>query len=84
MVGLTEVGKKCQPAFRRAAQARGPGPGHRMDPRVVLYDEPTTGLDPFVPTSSTGLILKLKKEIKVTSVVVTHDMHTVMKVATAS
>lgn len=43
-------------------------------PSIVLYDEPTTGLDPQIADSINRLILKLSKQLKVTSVVVTHDM----------
>lgn len=43
-------------------------------PAIMLYDEPTTGLDPQIADSINRLILKLSKEFKVTSIVVTHDM----------
>lgn len=52
-----------------------------MNPRIVLYDEPTTGLDPIRADTINDLIIKLKHEIKVTSVVVTHDMASAFKVA---
>ena len=52
-----------------------------MDPEVVLYDEPTTGLDPVRSDVINELILKLQREINVTSVVVTHDMTSAFKVA---
>lgn len=52
-----------------------------MNPQIVLYDEPTTGLDPLRADSINDLIIKLKHEIKVTSVVVTHDMASAFKVA---
>lgn len=45
-----------------------------MEPDVLLYDEPTTGLDPINVSRITDLILHLKKTLKMTSVVVTHDM----------
>jgi phospholipid/cholesterol/gamma-HCH transport system ATP-binding protein len=51
-----------------------------MDPRVILYDEPTTGLDPIRSDVINELILKLKREMSVTSIVVTHDMHSALKV----
>jgi phospholipid/cholesterol/gamma-HCH transport system ATP-binding protein len=51
-----------------------------LDPRVILYDEPTTGLDPIRSDVINELILKLQRELKVTSVVVTHDMHSAFKV----
>ena len=43
-------------------------------PQIVLYDEPTTGLDPIVSDSIDKLILRVRDRFKVTSVVVTHDM----------
>jgi phospholipid/cholesterol/gamma-HCH transport system ATP-binding protein len=43
-------------------------------PQIVLYDEPTTGLDPIVADSIDQLILRLRDQIKSTTVVVTHDM----------
>ncbi len=52
-----------------------------LDPQVVLYDEPTTGLDPITSDVINELILKLKRELKVTSVVVTHDMKSAYKIA---
>jgi len=44
------------------------------DPEIVLYDEPTTGLDPIVSDSIDKLILRVRDRLNVTSVVVTHDM----------
>ncbi len=52
-----------------------------LDPEVVLYDEPTTGLDPIRSDIINELILKLNDELHVTSVVVTHDMASAFKVA---
>ncbi len=52
-----------------------------MDPEVVLYDEPTTGLDPIMSDVINELILQTRSRREVTSIVVTHDMHTVRKVA---
>ncbi len=43
-------------------------------PEIVLYDEPTTGLDPIVADSIDQLILRVRDKFKVTTVVVTHDM----------
>ncbi|QQR91636.1 MAG: ABC transporter ATP-binding protein [Myxococcales bacterium] len=44
-------------------------------PEVLLYDEPTTGLDPINTTRINRLILQLKERLHVTSIIVTHDMH---------
>ena len=52
-----------------------------LDPEVVLYDEPTTGLDPIRSDIISELVLKLQRELSVTSVVVTHDMKSAYKVA---
>lgn len=52
-----------------------------LNPEVVLYDEPTTGLDPVRADVINELILKLKRELHVTGVVVTHDMTSAYKVA---
>jgi phospholipid/cholesterol/gamma-HCH transport system ATP-binding protein len=52
-----------------------------LDPQVMLYDEPTTGLDPIRADVINELILKLNDELHVTSVVVTHDINSAYKVA---
>jgi len=52
-----------------------------LNPEVILYDEPTTGLDPIRSDVINELILKLQRELNVTSVVVTHDMTSAYKVA---
>jgi phospholipid/cholesterol/gamma-HCH transport system ATP-binding protein len=50
------------------------------EPQIVLYDEPTTGLDPIVSDSIDKLIMRVRDHLKVTSVVVTHDMRTARRV----
>lgn len=49
-------------------------------PEILLYDEPTTGLDPIVADSIDRLMLRVWEELKTTSIVVTHDMRTVRRV----
>lgn len=44
------------------------------EPKLILYDEPTTGLDPITAKEISELILKLQKDLKMTSVIVTHDL----------
>jgi len=50
------------------------------EPQIVLYDEPTTGLDPIVSDSIDQLMLRVRDRLKVTTVVVTHDMRTARRV----
>jgi phospholipid/cholesterol/gamma-HCH transport system ATP-binding protein len=52
-----------------------------LDPEVMLYDEPTTGLDPIMSDVINELILQTRRRHPVTSIVVTHDMKTAQKVA---
>ncbi len=53
-----------------------------MRPEILLYDEPTTGLDPITASAIDELIISLHDKLKVTSIVVTHDMISVYKIAT--
>jgi phospholipid/cholesterol/gamma-HCH transport system ATP-binding protein len=52
-----------------------------VNPEIILYDEPTSGLDPVTSEAINDLILDMQKKLKMTSVVVTHDMHSAYKVA---
>ena len=45
-----------------------------IDPEIILYDEPSSGLDPITTAKIDDLIITMQKELRVTSVVVTHDM----------
>jgi phospholipid/cholesterol/gamma-HCH transport system ATP-binding protein len=51
-----------------------------LDPKVILYDEPTTGLDPLTSQTINELIVDLQTKLSVTSVVVTHDIHSAFSV----
>ncbi len=53
-----------------------------MNPEVILYDEPTTGLDPITADSINDLIVDTRRSLGVTSVVVTHDVASALKVGT--
>jgi phospholipid/cholesterol/gamma-HCH transport system ATP-binding protein len=82
MVGLQGAGGKMPAELsggqrKRVALAR----AIALNPEVILYDEPTTGLDPIRADVINELILKLQRELRVTSIVVTHDMHSAFKVA---
>ena len=82
MVGLAQVEDKLPSELsggmkKRAGLAR----AIAMEPDYILYDEPTTGLDPITSDAINDLILKLQQELHVTSVVVTHDMASAFKIA---
>lgn len=52
-----------------------------MSPDIILYDEPTTGIDPIMGAAINGLIKELHDKLKVTSIAVTHDMVSAYKIA---
>jgi phospholipid/cholesterol/gamma-HCH transport system ATP-binding protein len=56
--------------------------GMADNPEIMLYDEPTSGLDPLTTGTITRLILKLQHELNVTSIVVSHDIRSVFRMAT--
>lgn len=51
------------------------------EPPILLYDEPTTGLDPIIANTINELICKLQQKLHITSIVVTHDIISALKVA---
>lgn len=82
LVGLAEVSRKMPADLsggqrKRIALAR----AVILEPKVILYDEPTTGLDPIRADVINELILKLQRELRITSIVVTHDLTSAFKVA---
>jgi phospholipid/cholesterol/gamma-HCH transport system ATP-binding protein len=85
---LQEVGLSAEAELKKPAELSG-GMKKRVglaralaiNPEVMLYDEPTTGLDPIMSDVINELILQARRRRPVTSVVVTHDMKTVTKVA---
>jgi phospholipid/cholesterol/gamma-HCH transport system ATP-binding protein len=52
-----------------------------MEPELLLYDEPTTGLDPIMADAINQLIIKMREQLNVTSVAITHDMKSAYKIA---
>jgi len=51
-----------------------------MEPEILLYDEPTTGLDPILADAINELIIQMKQKLKVTSIAITHDMKSAYKI----
>lgn len=81
LVGLQDTQKKMPSELsggmrKRAALAR----LIVYRPKIILYDEPTTGLDPIIAMQINELIVKTKEELKATSIVVTHDMFSALYV----
>jgi phospholipid/cholesterol/gamma-HCH transport system ATP-binding protein len=85
---LAEVGLPASILFKKPAELSG-GMRKRvglaralvMSPEILLYDEPTTGLDPIVSDVINELIIRTRDSNPVTSILVTHDMKSAMKVA---
>ena len=85
---LSEVGLPDDVVFKKPAELSG-GMRKRvglaraliMNPEMIMYDEPTTGLDPIMSDVINELIIRTRRRNPVTSIVVTHDMNTARKVA---
>jgi phospholipid/cholesterol/gamma-HCH transport system ATP-binding protein len=52
-----------------------------LQPEIILYDEPTTGLDPIMADAINNLIIEMREKLKVTSLAITHDMVSAYKIA---
>ena len=51
-----------------------------LKPKYIIYDEPTTGLDPIIAEEISNLILKLQKQYDIASIIITHDMDCIRKI----
>jgi phospholipid/cholesterol/gamma-HCH transport system ATP-binding protein len=82
-VGLTDGVERKMPAELSGGMKKRVGLARALvlDPEVMLYDEPTTGLDPIMSDVINELILQTRRRRPITSIIVSHDMKTVLKVA---
>lgn len=82
IIGLPEVSQKFPPELSGGQKKRvGLARALASSPRIMLFDEPTTGLDPTATRSIGDLILKLKQKFGITSLMVTHDIETARRVS---
>ncbi len=83
VVGLSGTAAKMPAALSGGMRKRvGLARAIAMDPEVVFYDEPTTGLDPITADSINELILSTRNSLGATAIVVTHDVASALKVGT--
>ena len=82
MVGLKGI-EKLMPAELSGGMKKRVGLARAIcnEPKIILYDEPTTGVDPIMADAINDLIVELNHKLKVTSIVVTHDMVSAYKIA---
>lgn len=83
MVGLTGI-EEMKPSELSGGMRKRVGLARAIirNPQIILYDEPTTGVDPIMGDAINDLILELHDKLKITSVAVTHDMISAYKIAT--
>jgi phospholipid/cholesterol/gamma-HCH transport system ATP-binding protein len=82
LVGLSDAGHKIPAEISGGMRKRvGFARAIVRDPEILLYDEPTAGLDPVMGSAINDLILDLQKKLGVSSVLVTHDMSSAFRVS---
>ncbi|MGI8603363.1 MAG: ABC transporter ATP-binding protein [Verrucomicrobiales bacterium] len=82
MVGLTEVRDKMPAELSGGMKKRvGLARALMIDPEVILYDEPSAGLDPVISSVIDALIIEMSEKIGATSIIVTHEMESAFRIA---
>lgn len=83
LVGMADARDKMPGELSGGMKKRiGLARGIIMDPQLILYDEPSAGLDPVISSVIDELIISLSEKIGATSIIVTHEMESAFKVAT--
>jgi phospholipid/cholesterol/gamma-HCH transport system ATP-binding protein len=81
MLNLADAGEKFPSDISGGMQKRaGLARAIIMNPKIVLYDEPTSGLDPVTSRRIDDLIVNMREQLGITSVVVTHDLHSALAI----
>lgn len=81
LVGLKDIDEKLPSELSGGMRKRvGLARAIALDPHIILYDEPTTGLDPLMTDSVDRLILNTQRKLNVTSVVISHDIKSAFRI----
>jgi phospholipid/cholesterol/gamma-HCH transport system ATP-binding protein len=82
LVGLSGIGRKLPSELSGGMRKRvGLARAIVLEPSIILYDEPTTGLDPIMTVAIDNLILSMQQKLSITSVVISHDIDSAFRVA---
>lgn len=82
LVGLKDVDEKMPAELSGGMRKRvGLARAIALSPEIILYDEPTTGLDPLMTEVIDNLIVAMQRELQVTSVVISHDVMSTFRIA---
>ena len=83
MVGMPEVGSRMPAQLSGGMRRRvGFARSIALQPELLLFDEPTTGLDPIMTSVVGDIIVRLREELHATTVTITHDINSARKIAT--
>ena len=82
LVGLKEIETKMPSDLSGGMRKRvGLARAIALEPEIILYDEPTTGLDPIMTEAIDNLILEMQRKLKITSIVISHDIPSSFRIA---